>query len=100
MRYTLDPWPFSGAVKIKNEASNTSNILKSKAEYPQLVLASLVTRIGNKEQEIKAFEKEIKEDKKLEDEIERRIGVEEIYCNKGIALCLALCLFRSQSGCQ
>ena len=49
MRYTLDPWPFSGAVKIKNEASNTSNILKSKAEYPQLVLASLVTRIGNKE---------------------------------------------------
>ena len=60
------------AVTIERE-SKTSEIVNSKAEWNQCSLPRLVTRIGNKEEEIREFEKEMMEEKKREDQIEAKI---------------------------
>ena len=60
------------AVTIERE-SKESEILNSKSEWNQCQLPRLVTRIGNKEEELKILEKEMEEDKKLNDEVEKKI---------------------------
>ena len=58
------------AVTIDRE-SKESEILNSKAEWNQCQLPRLVTRIGNKEEELKNLEKEMEDEKKVNDEIEK-----------------------------
>ena len=60
------------AVTIETEARR-NDILNSKSEWNQCSLPILVTRIGDREAEIRAFEKEMEEDKKKESEIEEKI---------------------------
>ena len=62
----------SEAVKIR-QAASSKIVLNSRSEWNQSALPSLVTRIGNKEDELKMIEKELRDEKKLEDEIEARI---------------------------
>ena len=58
------------AVSITREAKK-QELLNSKAEYNQQSLPRLITRIGDKEKEIKEWEKEKKEEK--DDIIEQKI---------------------------
>ena len=60
------------AVTIAREASK-GEILNSKSEYNQCVLPRLVTRIGDTEKEFKEWEKQLKDEKEKEDEVESRI---------------------------
>ena len=63
----------SEAVLITAEAAKNQKILNERSERSQSALPSLVSRIGSKEAEIKAFEKEIEEEKKIDDVIEEKI---------------------------
>ena len=60
------------AVTIEKE-SKTSEILNSKAEWNQCALPRLVTRIGNSEAELKELEKEVLEEKRMDEEIEEKV---------------------------
>ena len=60
------------AVKIR-EAAQTSNILNSRSEWNQSSLPSLVMKISNREQALKEIEKEIREEKIMEEKIESKI---------------------------
>ena len=60
------------AVTIEAETKR-NDILNSKSEWNPCSLPRLVIRIGDREAEIKAFEKEIEEDKQKENEIEEKI---------------------------
>ena len=62
----------SEAVTIQKEAEKSS-ILNSKAEYNSCCLPRLVTRLGDRESEIKEFEKEILEERKADEIIEEKI---------------------------
>ena len=59
------------AVTIDRE-SKTSEIVNSKAEWNQCSVPRLVMRIGNKEEDIREFEREMMEEKKKEDKIEAK----------------------------
>ena len=60
------------AVKIR-EAAQTSNILNSRSEWNQSSLPSLVMKISNREQALKEIEKEIREEKIMEEKVEAKI---------------------------
>ena len=60
------------AVKIR-EAAQTSNILNSRSEWNQSSLPSLVMKISNREQALKEIEKEIREEKIMEEKVESKI---------------------------
>ena len=59
----------SEAVTIQ-QVSSEKPILNSRSEWNQSVLPCLVTRLGNKEDELKKMEKELKEEKRIDDVIE------------------------------
>ena len=60
------------AVTIDRE-SKTTEILNSKSEWNQSQLPRLVTRIGNPNEELKRLENEIAEEKKVEEELEKKL---------------------------
>ena len=62
----------SEAVTIQQVASEKP-VLNSRSEWNQSALPCLVTRLGNKEDELKQIEKELKEEKRIDDEIEEKI---------------------------
>ena len=62
----------SEAVLIKETASK-KKILNSKSEWNQCALPSLVTKLGNRETELKEIERELREEKMLDDELDSRI---------------------------
>ena len=59
------------AVKIQQEASDS--ILNSRSEWNQSSLPRLTTRIGDLEQEVKEYEKELRIEKEKEEKIEEKI---------------------------
>ena len=62
----------SEAVTIEKVAKS-SKILNSRSEWNQCQLPRLITRMGNQESEIRELEKELLEEKKIEEELENRI---------------------------
>ena len=60
------------AVEIEKE-NNRSELLNSKSEYNQSTLPRLVTRIGDTEKEMKDLEKEMEEEKLVEEMLETKI---------------------------
>ena len=60
------------AVHIQ-QGAETGNILNSKSEYNQSSIPRLVTKIGDKETEMKEWEKEIKTEKEKEEKLEEKI---------------------------
>ena len=62
------------AVTIERKAKE-GEILNSKCEYNQTTLPRLITRIGDREAEIKEFEKEIRKEKEYEEKMEEKIRI-------------------------
>ena len=60
------------AVAIEKKAKE-GEILNSKCEYNQTTLPRLITRIGDKETEMKEWEKELRKEKEAEEKMEERI---------------------------
>ena len=60
------------AVTIERKAKE-GEILNSKCEYNQTTLPRLITRIGDREAEIKEWEKEIRKEKEYEEKMEEKI---------------------------
>ena len=60
------------AVTIEKE-SKKCEILNSKAEWNQYALPRLVTRMGDRETEVRGLEEELRKEKKIEDEIEAKV---------------------------
>ena len=62
------------AVTIERKAKE-GDILNSKCEYNQTTLPRLVTRIGDKESEMKEWEKELRKEKHYEEKMEEKIRI-------------------------
>ena len=62
------------AVTIERKAKE-GEILNSKCEYNQTTLPRLITRIGDREAEIKEWEKEIRKEKEYEEKMEEKIRI-------------------------
>ena len=69
------------AVSISREAENHT-ILNSRSEWNQCALPRLTTRMGDMEDEVKKWEKELKEEKEKEDKIEEKIRSMRKQVNK------------------
>ena len=61
------------AVLIDNEYRSNHKILNSRAEWNNSALPRLVAKIGTTEDELKACEKEIKKEKLIEEEFEKKV---------------------------
>ena len=61
------------AVKIERTSKSNVNILNSRSEWASSALPRLVTRQGKIEDEIKSFEKELREEKLRDDEFEEKV---------------------------
>ena len=61
------------AVSIDNEYRSNQKILNSRAEWNNSALPRLVARSGTTEDELKACEREIRKEKILEDEFEKKV---------------------------
>ena len=62
------------AVTIERKAKE-GEILNSKCEYNQTTLPRLITRIGDREAEMKEWEKEIRKEKEYEERMEEKIRI-------------------------
>merc|ERR1712240_388930 len=62
------------AVTIQQEAQG-GELLNSRSEYNQTTLPRLVTRIGDRETEMKEWEKQIRNEKDYEEKIEEKIRI-------------------------
>ena len=56
-----------------HQGSDENQLLNSKSEYNQSALPRLVTRLGDREAEIKEFEKELRKEKEDEERIEEKV---------------------------
>ena len=61
------------AVTIERVSRSNSNILNSRSEWAHSALPRLVTRYGKLEDEMKEYERELKEEKNKDEEFERKV---------------------------